>query len=185
VFDPQTNYYKPNLTAEQEQAARDYMRRKIEQRLDIKLKEDPFNKPQPKEVKAEEPKPSGPPINVQDTYLSRVKQQTGLSEDTFSTRRLDTKNKLQSILAKIPNGTQLSIELDPNSSGGINLKDGENVIKSFNLYETDPEIRKGYLNEFTQIISNLAGTDGMIDYLGRTGGVGQSGSGGASQFNPQ
>jgi hypothetical protein len=59
VFDPQTNYYKPNLTAEQEQAARDYMRRKIEQRLDIKLKEDPFNKPQPKEVKAEEPTSSG------------------------------------------------------------------------------------------------------------------------------
>jgi hypothetical protein len=174
VFDPQTNYYKPNLTAEQEQAARDYMRRKIEQRLDIKLKEDPFNKPQPKEVKAEEPKPSGPPINVQETYLSRVKQQTGLSEDTFSTQRLDTKNKLQSILAKIPNGTQLSIELDPNSSGGINLKDGENVIKSFNLYERDPEIRKGYLNEFTEIISNLAGTDGMIDYLSRTGGTQQS-----------
>jgi hypothetical protein len=47
VFDPQTNFYKPNLTAEQEQAARDYMRRKIESRLDIKLKEDPFNKPQP------------------------------------------------------------------------------------------------------------------------------------------
>jgi hypothetical protein len=59
VYDPQTNYYKPNLTAEQEQAARDYMRRKIEQRLDIKLKEDPFNKPQPNVVKSEEPKPSG------------------------------------------------------------------------------------------------------------------------------
>jgi len=181
VFDSQTNFYKPKLTAEQEQAARDYMRRKIEQRLDIKLKEDPFNKPQVS--KSEAPTPSGPPINVQEKYLSRVKQQTGLSEKTFSTQRLDTKNKLQSILAKIPNGTQLSIELDPNSSGGINLKDGENVIKSFNLYETDPEIRKGYLNEFTQIISNLAGTDGMIDYLGRTGGTQQSG--GASQFNPK
>ena len=47
VFDPQTNYYKPNLTAEQVKAARDYMRRKIEQRLDIKTKEDPFNKQQP------------------------------------------------------------------------------------------------------------------------------------------
>jgi hypothetical protein len=183
VYDPKTNFYKPNLTAEQEQAARDYMRRKIEQRLDIKLKEDPFNKPQPNVGRGEEPKSSGPPINVQETYLSRVKQQTGLSEKTFSTQRLDTKNKLQSILAKIPNGTQLSIELDPNSSGGINLKDGENVIKSFNLYETNPEIRKGYLNEFTQIISNLAGTDGMIDYLGRTGGTQQSG--GASQFNPK
>jgi hypothetical protein len=54
VYDPQTNYYKPNLTAEQEQAARDYMRRKIEQRLDIKLKEDPFNKPQPQVSKSED-----------------------------------------------------------------------------------------------------------------------------------
>jgi hypothetical protein len=58
VFDPQTNYYKPNLTAEQVQAARDYMRRKIEQRLDIKTKEDPFNKPQPQVVKSDD-KPSG------------------------------------------------------------------------------------------------------------------------------
>jgi hypothetical protein len=147
----------------------------IDIRLDDIQKEDPFNYPtQPKGEAA--PTTSGPPINVQEKYLSRVKQQTGLSEDTFSTQRLDTKNKLQSILAKIPNGTKLSIELDPNSSGGINLKDGENVIKSFNLYETNPEIRKGYLNEFTEIISNLAGTDGMVDYLGRTGGLEQSGT---------
>jgi hypothetical protein len=183
-FNPATNYYEPELTKEQKDAVVNYMKELIDFRIDDVIKEDPFNYPTQKKGEAE-PKPSGPPINVQETYLSRVKQQTGLSEDTFSTQRLDTKNKLQSILAKIPNGTQLSIELDPNSSGGINLKDGENVIKSFNLYERDPEIRKGYLNEFTEIISNLAGTDGMIDYLGRTGGVGQSGSGGASQFNPQ
>jgi hypothetical protein len=39
------------------------------------------------------------------------------------------------------------------------------------------------LNEFTEIISNLAGMNGMVDYLGRTGGVQQRG--GASQFNPK
>jgi hypothetical protein len=184
VFDPETNYYKPQLTAQQMAAATDRMKTLIEMRLGSSIKDNPYNRPQPNVGRREdEQTPSGPPINVQETYLSRVKQQTGLSEKTFSTQRLDTKNKLQSILAKIPNGTQLSIELDPNSSGGINLKDGENVIKSFNLYETNPEIRKGYLNEFTQIISNLAGTDGMIDYLGRTGGTQQSG--GASQFNPK
>lgn len=173
VFDPQTNFYRPELTAEQEQAARDYMRRKIEQRLDIKIKEDPFNKPQPQVVKGDDT-PSGPSIDVQNTYLSRVKQKTGLSENTFSTQRLETKNKLQSILSKIPNGTQISVELDKSPGGVINLKDGDQVIKSFDLY-ADPEIRKGYLNEFTEIISNLAGTDGMIDYLSRTGGVQQSG----------
>lgn len=176
-FNPATNYYEPELNEEQKNAVVNYMKELIDFRIDDVIKEDPFNYPTQKKGEAE-PKPSGPPINVQDTYLSRVKQQTGLSEDTFSTQRLDTKNKLQSILAKIPNGTQLSIELDPNSSGGINLKDGENVIKSFNLYETDPEIRKGYLNEFTEIISNLAGTDGMIDYLSRTGGTQQSESSG-------
>ena len=182
VFDPETNYYKPELTAEQMNAAKNAMRNLIEMRLGSSIKDNPYNRPRPEVVKSDD-KPSGPPINVQETYLSRVKQQTGLSEDTFSTQRLDTKNKLQSILAKIPNGTQLSIELDPNSSGGINLKDGDNVIKSFNLYETDPEIRKGYLNEFTEIISNLAGTDGMIDYLTRTGGAQQSGgsTGGSSR----
>jgi len=183
VYDPQTNYYKPNLTAEQEQAARDYMRRKIEQRLDIKLKEDPFNKPQPNVVKGEEPT-SGPSIDVQDTFLTRVKERTGLSQDTFSNKRLETANNMKSILSKIPNGTQLSVELDKDpESGIINLKDGDNVIKSFYVYEPNPEIRKGYLNDFTEIISNLAGTDGMIDYLSRTGGTQQSGgsTGGSSR----
>jgi hypothetical protein len=183
--DPASRAVTPVFTDEQKAAAADYLTGMSIQKVAYEEQLKPFSLQQRQVVKSEPPAPSGPPINVQDTYLSRVKQQTGLSEDTFSTQRLETKNKLQSILSKIPNGTQLSIELDPNSSGGINLKDGENVIKSFNLYETDPEIRKGYLNEFTQIISNLAGTDGMIDYLGRTGGVGQSGSGGASQFNPQ
>jgi hypothetical protein len=175
-FNPATNYYEPELNKEQEDAVINYMTELIDFRLDDIKKEDPFNIPQ-RQVTKSEPTPSGPSIDIQKKYLSRVKEKTGLSEKTFSTQRLDTKNKLQSILAKIPNGTQLSIELDPNSSGGINLKDGENVIKSFNLYETNPEIRKGYLNEFTEIISNLAGTDGMVDYLGRTGGLEESGAG--------
>jgi hypothetical protein len=181
-FNPATNYYEPELTKEQKDAVVNYMKELIDFRIDDVIKEDPFNYPTQKKGEAE-PKPSGPPINVQETYLSRVKQQTGLSEDTFSNKRLDTVNNLKSILAKIPNGTQISVEPDPNSSGVINLKDGDNVIKSFYLYERDPEIRKGYLNEFTEIISNLAGTDGMIDYLSRTGGTQQSGgsTGGSSR----
>lgn len=47
VFDPKTNFYTPNVTPEQLQHAREAMRNKIERRLEIKLKEDPFNKPQP------------------------------------------------------------------------------------------------------------------------------------------
>lgn len=72
VFDPQTNFYRPELTAEQEQAARDYMRRKIEQRLDIKIKEDPFNKPQPQVVKTDNAPSGGGNVQQQ---LQGVKNQ--------------------------------------------------------------------------------------------------------------
>jgi len=177
VFDSKTNYYSPEFTPEQMKAAKDRFRTLIEMRLDSSIKQSPYNKPQPQVVKGDD-KPSGTPIDIQNTYLSRVKERTGLSENTFTNKRVDTANNLRSILSKIPNGTQLSVELDPDpESGIINLKDGDNVIKSFYVYERNPEIRKGYLNEFTEIISNLAGTNGMIDYLGRTGGMGQSGTG--------
>ena len=182
VYDPQTNYYKPNLTAEQEQAARDYMRRKIEQRLDIKLKEDPFNKPQPNVVKGEEPT-SGPSIDVQDTFLTRVKERTGLGVNTFSPSGSKTATNLQGVLATIPGGTQLSVAPDEEQDGLVNLKDGDQIIKSFNVLGINKDSQQKYLNEFTEIISNLAGMNGMVDYLGRTGGVQQRG--GASQFNPK
>lgn len=183
VFNPETNYYEPELTAEQMNAAKNAMRNLIEMRLSSSIKDNPYNRPRPEVVKSDD-KPSGTPIDIQNTYLSRVKERTGLSEDTFTNKRVDTANNLRTILSKIPNGNQLSVELDPDQESGIiNLKDGDNVIKSFYVYERNPEIRKGYLNEFTEIISNLAGTDGMIDYLGRTGGMGQSGgsTGGSSR----
>jgi len=182
VYDPQTNYYKPNLTAEQEQAARDYMRRKIEQRLDIKLKEDPFNKPQPQVVKSED-STSGPSIDVQDTFLTRVKERTGLGVNTFSPSGSKTATDLQGVLATIPGGTQLSVAPDEEQDGLVNLKDGDQIIKSFNVLGINKDTQQKYLNEFTEIISNLAGMNGMVDYLGRTGGVQQRG--GASQFNPK
>jgi hypothetical protein len=171
VFDSNTNLPTPKLTAEQKDAVVNYMKEQIKFRLDDIEKVQVFNIPQPTGSQGPTA-PTGPPIDVQNTYLSRVKQRTGLSEDTFTNKRLDTANNLRSILSKIPNGTQLSVELDPDpESGIINLKDGDNVIKSFYVYERNPEIRKGYLNEFSEIISNLAGTDGMIDYLSRTGGI--------------
>lgn len=186
VFDPQTNYYKPMLTAEQEQDARDYMRRKIEQRLDIKIKEDPFNKPQPRVVK-DEPKPSGPPINLQAEYLSRVKQNTGLSEETFHPSGSKTARNLQEILVTIPGGTQFSVVPDKDEDGLVNLMQGDQVVRSFDVKEINENTQKLYLNQFSEIISNLAGMNGMTDYLGRSGGLTQSqtGTGGASQFNPK
>lgn len=178
VFDPQTNYYKPVLTAEQEQSARDYMRRKIEQRLDIKIKEDPFNKPQPNVVRSDSPPaPSGAPIDIQTEYLSRVKQKTGLSSNTFHPSASKTAAGLQSVLLTIPGGTQFSVEADKRQDGLVNLMQGDQVVRSFDVKGINEATQNQYLNEFSEIISNLAGTNGMADYLGRTGGLPQPGAG--------
>jgi hypothetical protein len=174
VFDPQTNFYKPKLTAEQEQAARDYMRRKIEQRLDIKLKEDPFNKPQPNVGRSDTPSPSGPSVDIANEFLTRVKARTGLGESSFSPSGSTTAAKLQGVLATIPGGTQFSVEPDARQDGLVNLMQGDQIIKSFDVLGIDKPTQKQYLNEFTEIISNLAGMNGMIDYIGRTGGVQQT-----------
>jgi hypothetical protein len=180
VFDPQTNFYKPQLTADQEKAARDYMRRKIEQRLDIKIKEDPFNKPVPKVP--ETTAPSGPPIDVQGTYLSRVKQKTGLSENTFTNSGSQTASNMQSIIARAVPGTPINVVTDERIDGLVHMKSGDQIIKSFNVKGINAPTQQAYLNEFTEIISNLAGTDGMIDYLSRTGGIQQSGGLNYSNF---
>jgi hypothetical protein len=159
------------------------MRRKIEQRLDIKLKEDPFNKPQPAQVKAEAPAASGSGIDISNEFLTRVKAKTGLGETSFSPSGSTTAKNLQGVLATIPGGTQFSVEPDARQDGLVNLMQGDQVIKSFDVLGIDRPTQKQYLNEFTEIISNLAGMNGMIDYIGRTGGVQQTG--GASQFNPK
>jgi len=182
VFDPQTNYYKPMLTAEQEQDARDYMRRKIEQRLDIKIKEDPFNKPQPRVVKAE-PKPSGPPIDLQKEFLTKVKQKTGLSEGAFDISASKTAKNLQEVLVTIPGGTQFSVVPNKREEGLVNLMQGDQVVSSFDVKGINQNTKKLYLNQFSEIISNLAGYNGMTDYLSRSGGLTQSqtGTGGVQQ----
>lgn len=180
VFDPQTNFYRPDLTSEQVKAARDYMRSKIERRLDIKLKEDPFNKPQPNVVKAEAPTPTGPVPDYANEFLTRVRERTGLSEDSFVPSGSQTARNLQGVLATIPGGTQFSVAADPRQDGLVNLMQGDQIVKSFDVYRISekPGADIKYLNEFQEIISNLAGTNGMVDYLSRTGGMGGSGSGG-------
>jgi len=184
VFDPQTNYYKPQLTPQQMAAAKDRMRTLIEMRLGSSIKDNPYNRPTPKETKSEDPT-SGPNIDVQNTFLTRVKERTGLSEKTFSNSGSKTATDLQGVLATIPGGTQFSVTPDEKQDGLVHLKDGDQIVKSFDVFGINKDSQQKYLNEFTEIISNLAGMNGMVDYLGRTGGVGQSGSGGASQFNPQ
>lgn len=58
VFNPETNYYEPELTAEQMNAAKNAMRNLIEMRLSSSIKDNPYNRPRPEVVKSDD-KPSG------------------------------------------------------------------------------------------------------------------------------
>jgi hypothetical protein len=169
VFDSNTNLPTPKLTAEQKAAVVNYMKEQIKFRLDDIEKVQVFNYPTP--PKAEDRGPSGPPIDVQGTYLSRVKQKTGLSEKTFTNSGSQTASNMQSIIARAVPGTAINVVADERIDGLVHMKSGDQIIKSFNVKGINVPTRQAYLNEFTEIISNLAGTDGMIDYLSRTGGI--------------
>jgi hypothetical protein len=165
VFDPQTNFYKPNLTAEQEQAARDYMRRKIEQRLDIKLKEDPFNKPQPNVGRAEAvPTPSGPSQPIAETYKAAIKQKTGLGTSTFSPKMSTTISNLQTILSQVPRGTEYTV-VPGEEDGVVNLNRGDQLIRSFNVKAIDKNTQQRYVNELSQTLANLPSLDEISLYI--------------------
>jgi hypothetical protein len=165
VFDPQTNFYKPRLTAEQEQAARDYMRRKIESRLDIKLKEDPFNKPQPDVGRGEAaPTPSGSGQPIAERYKDAIRQKTGLGTSTFSPKMSETISNLQTILSQIPRGTDFIIE--PGKEDGIvNLKKGDQIVRSFNVKGIDKNTQQRYVNELSQTLANLPSLDEISLYI--------------------
>jgi hypothetical protein len=165
VFDPQTNFYKPRLTAEQEQAARDYMRRKIESRLDIKLKEDPFNKPQPDVGRGEAaPTPSGSGQPIAERYKAAIRQKTGLGTSTFSPKMSETISNLQTILSQIPRGTDFIIE--PGKEDGIvNLKKGDQIVRSFNVKGIDKNTQQRYVNELSQTLANLPSLDEISLYI--------------------
>ena len=173
-FNPATNYYEPELTKEQEDAVINYMTELIDFRIDDVIKESPFNKPQPKEVKAEEP--TGPSIDYANEFLTRVKTRTGLGKETFHPSASKTSANLQGVLATIPGGTQFTVQPDEKQDGLVKLMQGDNVIKSFNVLKINEKTQEKYLNEFQEIISNLAGTNGMIDYISRTGGIQKSGT---------
>ena len=163
VYDPQSNYYKPNLTAEQVQAARDYMRRKIEQRLDIKLKEDPFNKPQPNIVKSEAPTYSESNIPLKDRYKTAVTQRTGFTEKAFTPKMSETINNLQSVLSQVPRGTDFSV-IPGKSDGEVNIMKGDQLVRSFNVRGINKQTQQQYFNEFLETISNLPDMESMAIY---------------------
>lgn len=164
VFDPQTNFYRPELTAEQEQAARDYMRRKIEQRLDIKIKEDPFNKPQPQVSQGPvAPAPAGSNIPLKDRYKVAVTQRTGFTEKAFTPSMSETINNLQSVLSQVPRGTDFAV-IGGNTDGEVNVMKGDQLVRSFNVRAITPQTQQKYFNEFLETISNLPDMESMAVY---------------------
>ena len=199
VFDAQTNYYKPNLTAEQEQAARDYMRRKIEQRLDIKLKEDPFNKPQPKEVKAEEPKPSGGNIEAMKQGVksqlvknaAQIQQESGKLAFAYNDA-IGTAESLGQVFSSSPSTAGKYIfktkESHPDDVKNGNLMvvtdNNDNLVVSYDLIKVPTSI-EGREKLFADLAGKLIDYDFEKQFPGSYLSTGGQQSGGASQFNPK
>jgi hypothetical protein len=180
VFDPKTNFYTPNVTPEQLNHAREAMRNKIERRLEIKLKEDPFNKPQPQVVKTEPTPPAGSDVPLKDRYKSSVIQRTGFVKEAFSPSGSTTANNLQTVLSQIPRGTDFNVATSETEDGVVNLMKGDQLVRSFNVKGIDRQTQQQYFNEFLETISNLPDMESMAVYS-----QGSQQTGGASQFNPK
>jgi len=190
VFDPQTNFYKPRLTAEQEQAARDYMRRKIESRLDIKLKEDPFNKPQPDVVKSEAPSAGGNYAESVNQFKTKLKQVKPKRDNyVFTGTEAITVENLQNLLSSDP---ALIGKFKVSSADNVvTVTDNDDVlIGSYDLSKTDArnkgtdffKQRERYLDDLINRVTNYSiSKDPTI--IGVSLMTGQQ-TGGASRFNP-
>ena len=160
VFDPKTNYYKPNLTAEQEQAAREAMRNKIERRLEIKLKEDPFNKPQPQVVKAEEKSDPGKFTETVNQFKGSLKQFTPPRGTTvFTGDGAATVQNIEALLSSSPATiNKFKVVADKNI---VTVTDMDDVpFATYDLSKAPPttkaglETRNKYLNDMINKITN-------------------------------
>jgi hypothetical protein len=162
------------------------MRRKIEQRLDIKLKEDPFNKPQPNVGKSETPSGSGnysESVNQFKTKLKAVPPKRGGTIFT-GTGDITTQN-IQGLLNSDP--ALISLGLKVNSANNIvTISDNDDVvIGTFDLSKappTNPKIREKYLEDLIDIVTNysISKDPTSIGVSLMTGGQ-QSGAGGTSR----
>lgn len=165
AFNPTTNYYEPEFTPEQINAAKKRFRTLIEMRLDSSIKESPYNRPQPNVGRREdEQTPSGPSQPIAERYVSAIKQKTGLGTSTFSPKMSETVSNLQTILSQIPRGTDFIIE--PGKEDGIvNLKKGDQIVRSFNVKEIDKNTQQRYVNELSQTLANLPSLDEISLYI--------------------
>jgi hypothetical protein len=175
VFDPETNYYKPELTTEQMNAAKNAMRNLIEMRLGSSIKDNPYNRPRPEVVKSEAPTSSESSIPLKDRYKTAVTQRTGFTQNAFTPKMSETINNLQSVLSQVPRGTDFSV-IPGKSDGEVNIMKGDQLVRSFNVREIDKKTQQQYFNEFLETISNLPDMESMAVYAQGT----QQQSGGTS-----
>jgi hypothetical protein len=164
-FNPATNYYEPELTKEQKDSVVNYMKELIDFRIDDVIKEDPFNKPQPDVGRGEAaPTPSGSGQPIAERYKAAIRQKTGLGTSTFSPKMSETISNLQTILSQIPRGTDFIIE--PGKEDGIvNLKKGDQIVRSFNVKGIDKNTQQRYVNELSQTLANLPSLDEISIYI--------------------
>jgi hypothetical protein len=191
-FDPKTNFYMPNFTDEQIQSARAEMRRKIEQRLDIKLKEDPFNKPQPNVGRREDEQTSsgGNYAESVNQFKTKLKQVKPKRDNYIFTGTGDvTVENIQNLLSSDP---ALIGKFKVSSADDVvTVTDNDDVlIGSYDLSKTNAENkgtdffkqRERYLDDLINRVTNYSiSKDPTI--IGVSLMTGQQ-TGGASRFNP-
>lgn len=165
---------QPEFTKEQEEAAFQFMKGQTMQRFERDEAIKTFSLQQRQSSGTGTPtSPTGPPSgSIKEKYLQSIRTNTGLNLNAFAPSGSATASNLQAILSQVYNGTELSVESDEKVNGLVNLMRGDNVVRSFNVYKLNAENQKKYLNEFEGIISSLAGTNGMIDYLSQQSGGG-------------
>jgi len=191
-FDPKTNFYVPNFTDEQIQSARAEMRRKIEQRLDIKLKEDPFNKPQPNVGRREDETPSsaGNYAESVNKFKTKLKTVPPKRDNYIFTGTGDvTVENIQNLLSSDP---ALIGKFKVSSADNVvTVTDNDDVlIGSYDLSKTNArnkgtdffKQRERYLDDLINRVTNYSiSKDPTI--IGVSLMTGQQ-TGGASRFNP-
>ena len=175
VFDGQSNLPTPKITKEQYDAAYKYMQGMIEVQLKDEYKETPYNKPRPSSG-GEGVGSTTPSAPITERYKSAIKQKSGLNNSTFSNTMSTTIDNIRTILSQVPGGLSLSVE--PGDKDGIvNIKKGDAIVKTFNVYKIDPPTQTKYVNEFTELLANLPDLESMAIYVQgtqQTGGINYS-----------
>ena len=199
VFDPETNYYKPQLTAQQMAAATDRMKTLIEMRLGSSIKDNPYNRPTPKEVKSETPSSGG---NIQAMKqgvknelvknAAQIQQESGGKLAFAYNDAVGTAESLGQVFSSSPSTAGKYIfktkqsHPDDVKNGNLMLvtDNNDNLVVSYDLIKV-PTSMAGREKLLADLASKLIDYDFEKQFPGSYLSTGGQQSGGASQFNPQ